>query len=1013
MRKFLLVFAIGAGVLLESANAHAAANPWGSRPQERQGQLALAAVLKEFPGFPAERAQKWVREHPLKQFGGRYRAEAIKAFKDLARAHATVAPPPPVAAPAPPVPVGAGVPVDGAAAAAAPIPPAVAAMPAVDIPPRPDVATYPPELQWWVGMIYQQMDEIDEARLTNGDTGLWRPFYNFIMGPTRIGAPAGEEVPCFCNWDLYGIDGMTMVDFFKDSIEGSVLDSEQKAYLHAAATQYMKPAEEVVNKGENTYKFYDLNDFSFWENLYELVHLRGMPHTQALTRILREEKPFLVNGVDYTAWLAYEMSQNPSATGYYPMRDASEKKLRAQIIAGAHEKWTKMLTLSSTWALELPEDFMGFVMAQGDAIPLDFALTRLDLAKTQLEGSLVKWLCSRSITEETARTVTTAVFEGNSAATTLEESISELQKDQVLVALRSRGISCDEETARITSRILIQRKIEQRSKPILEESDLKWTTSIVRAHTMANAVKAHGSRLKDLMYELDLAMTGDPRDNDLIPVITCLLDQGHDLSVVDEKTVKAEQMTRWLTPRFKTDPALAAFNAQTENLRALATKMLEKNIDVYGTPTDSYGNWYRRLVLSKVPREVTDYEENQRTILPEQRAKWAERVAQERANLKECVSYTSAMGTTEINDHPMAKRYDTMLEQLIEAEKARKYDGQLIVDWNNIAVDVHRPLENPTPTPNRRDVRERYFKFLTHLDPIMGGDTAKLGLLLERVTSDGTHKDLRTSFYSTLETMIAFSSNPVKHDVVRTAVAISHQLTPGACDNRYMGALEGMSRLLTGNCAHSVESKISHVIHGWLTETINRTTTGESEARGFPGGTRVEQENFMRMTGKNLLGLKTVSTTMEHLACVRVNNPGVYCAVWKKILSHITVDNMVAVVQGIIQPKGARDGTFDITTTRFETFAQKQPMLWEYILDGHSLFEEETGIVKRSVVGSILYGLGYLDLNGAPAAGGVIAGEGMAGGAAAGEPATDLPECWPKRLRTILRAGMEVEVGTE
>jgi hypothetical protein len=270
--------------------------------------------------------------------------------------------------------------------------------------------------------------------------------------------------------------------------------------------------------------------------------------------------------------------------------------------------------------------------------------------------------------------------------------------------------------------------------------------------------------------------------------------------------------------------------------------------------------------------------------------------------------------------------------------------------------------------------------------------------------SQGSYND----FYKRTLSKVLQAMTTIQKEKQDMALGICSEIQLGACFNRHYSAVGMLSELVLGTNLTSFELKIHHLLKMNRHEDIERVVMS-TEPR-FAEIAEMEQKNWLKIALTHRLGLG-FPNVLEHFPSVRVglldsdpvpneapfnfeeyNDAWRFNAVLDRILSRVTVDNMIRALQESIAPHNTKNNQYFISCDELMQFAQKSSMLWEYVLDGKSLWDEETSLVKADVVGVILYQLGYLNRR-----------EGA-----------ELPECWPTLRRQIPRGtGEDVWVGTE
>lgn len=648
--------------------------------------------------------------------------------------------------------------------------------------------------------------------------------------------------------------------------------------------------------------------------------------------------------------------------------------------------------------LELPRETILW-MVQNNPDPLkELRNTNLGL----LQGPLNAYLRTKGIAEDLAGVIARQTIDGRSFVEVQLDVLSRHYEGLLIAQLtgHTAGKVYDPTVGYRVGRLLLRRKLGLNGPMTLAVEDFAGNQHIL--YDQGYQVLTNQDRIQGLMFEYDLA--GNQTRQELEPLMIQLLSRGFNLGAVTQEGVQTAQLVGWLKNR----PELGQYKENTEDLIKFAQAILsrEGGLDALrAIPPAQWLGLYNKVnkVLPPIVQGFDDVVRAAGARIPGLRAARDAAIAGLPAvteHVQEAENDAGALVAIrrQIPWYPDNRRYDAVIRESIHNHTLRPGVSKWSLNWDILSSDPYAPHHGDLGEIPEGGLETQY-----QVLRAMGLDNDGLDLMIGNA-SQGSYND----FYKRTLSKVLQAMTTIQKEKQDMALGICSEIQLGACFNRHYSAVGMLSELVLGTNLTSFELKIHHLLKMNRHEDIERVVMS-TEPR-FAEIAEMEQKNWLKIALTHRLGLG-FPNVLEHFPSVRVglldsdpvpneapfnfeeyNDAWRFNAVLDRILSRVTVDNMIRALQESIAPHNTKNNQYFISCDELMQFAQKSSMLWEYVLDGKSLWDEETSLVKADVVGVILYQLGYLNRR-----------EGA-----------ELPECWPTLRRQIPRGtGEDVWVGTE
>lgn len=648
--------------------------------------------------------------------------------------------------------------------------------------------------------------------------------------------------------------------------------------------------------------------------------------------------------------------------------------------------------------LELPRETILWMVRHNPDPLKELRNTNLGL----LQGPLNAYLRTKGIAEDLAPSIVERTIAGN--------SFVEVQLD--VLSCHYEGLLSDELTGHTAGkvydptvgyrvgRLLLRRNLGLNGPMTLAVEDFAGNQHTL--YEQGYQMLTNQYRIQGLMFKYDLAYNGT--EQELEPLMIQLLSRGLNLGAVTQEEVQTAQLVGW----FQNRPELGQYKENTEGLIKFAQAILSREGGLEGFRAIPPAQWlglYNKAnkVLPPIVQEFDDVVRAAGARIPGLRAARDAAIAGLPAiteHVQEGVNEAEAPVAIrqEILWYPNNRRYDAVIRESIHNHTLRPGISKWSLNWDILSSDPYAPHHGDLGEIPEGGLETQYQALRT-----MGLNNDGLDRMIGNA-SQGGYND----FYKRTLSKVLQAMTTIEKEKQEMALGICSEIQDGACFNRHYSAVGALSELVLGTNLTSLELKIHHLLKMNRHDDIERVVM--STEPPFTEIAEMEQKNWLKIALTHRLGLG-FPNVLEHFPSVRVglldsdsvpnewpfnfegyNNAWRFNAVLDRILSRFTVDNMIRALQESIAPHNTRSNRYFISCDELTQFAQKSSMLWEYVFDGNSLWDEETSLVKEDVVGVILYQLGYVN----PREG------------------AELPECWPTLRRQIPRGtGEDVWVGTE
>lgn len=658
---------------------------------------------------------------------------------------------------------------------------------------------------------------------------------------------------------------------------------------------------------------------------------------------------------------------------------------------------SRIQNISDLNDLELPRETILW-MVQNNPDPLKELRNR---NPGLLQGPLNAYLRTKGIAEDLADVIARQTIGGRSF---VEVQLDVLSRHyEGLLRAQLTGHTAEEPYNRNVGyrvgRLLLRRKLGLNGPMTLAVEDFAGNQDTL--YDQGYQMLTNEDRIQGLMFERDLAY--NETGQELEPLMIQLLSRGLNLGDVTQEEVQTAQLVGW----FQNRPELGECK-DTEGLIKFAQAILSREgglEEFRAMPPAQWLGFYKKA--NKVlPAGVEEFDTVLRAAgarIPGLRAARDAAIAR----LQEITTHSelgqNAVGRVIVNRrqipwYPNNRRYDAVIMQSIHNHTLRPGVSKWSLNWDILSSDPYAPHHGDLGEIPEGGLETQYQALRT-----MGLNNDGLDRMIRSVSQDGYSDFYKRTLSKVLQAMTTIEKE--KQDM---ALGICSEIQDGACFNRHYGAVGMLSELVLGTNLTSFELKIHHLLKMYRLHDIEAVVMS-TEPR-FPEVGEMEQKNWLKIALTHRLGLG-FPNVLEHFPAVRVglldsdpvpneapfnfvayDNAWRFNAVLDRILSRVTVDNMIRALQTSIAPHNTKNNQYFISCDELRQFAQKSSMLWEYVFDGNSLWDETTSFVKEDVVGVILYQLGYVNHR-----------EGA-----------ELPKCWPTLRRQIPRGtGEDVWVGAE